>query len=146
MTMKIVNIDHLDLIPFTTQEDPKQRCASTFPLLGANGTKESATVYFELEPGHHLGRHTDSAEELLLVLQGEVEAELDHERVILVKGDLVHVPKMVPHNFKNIGKERARVLGFFGGAANIQATFEKRWDGAPSNTVDTAALSQQPML
>lgn len=139
--MTIVNIDHLDLTEFTTDADPKQRCRATFPMLGAHGTEESATVYFELDPGDHLGRHTDSAEELLLVLQGEVEAEVDGKRGILLKGDLVRVPKMAPHNVRNIGRERARVLGFFGGARNIRATFEQQWNGMPGNTVDTAAMT-----
>lgn len=138
--MIIANIEHLDLTEFTTDQDTKQRCRATFPMLGAHGTQECATVYFELDPGEHLGRHTDSAEELLLVLEGEVEAEVDGQRGILLKGDLAHVPKMAPHDVRNIGRGTARVLGFFGGAKHIQATFERQWNGMPGHTVDTSAM------
>jgi quercetin dioxygenase-like cupin family protein len=138
--MTIININDLQLEQGNSSEDPRQCTSSTFPLFGAHGTTDSATVYFELEPGDHIGRHTDSAEEILLVLQGELEAEVDGERQKLSKGDLVLVPKLVPHNIINVGKERARVLGFFGGAAYVRSTFEKRWEGMEGNVVDTAAL------
>ena len=37
------------------------------------GAASTAVIYFEHEPGEHHGRHTDSAEEVVLVLEGEAE-------------------------------------------------------------------------
>jgi len=48
--MTTVNLNELELNEFRGKQDKNQHCL--------------ATVYFELQPGDHLGRHTDSAEEL----------------------------------------------------------------------------------
>lgn len=111
-------------------------------MLGAHGAKDSATVYVELDPGEELGTHTDSAEELLLVLEGAIEATVGNEKAVASKGQLVLVPRMEPHNFRNIGTEKAKVLGFFGGANNIVATFDQTWWPTGSNRVDTAAMPE----
>lgn len=139
--MKKVNLNNLELTEFTGKSDPGQHCLATFPMFGAHGTRSTATVYIELDPGDALGRHTDSAEELLLVLEGSVEAEVDGETEPLSKGEIALVPQMVPHNLINTGKSRAKVLGIFGGANNIVATFEKTWLPTDSNTVDTSKLA-----
>jgi quercetin dioxygenase-like cupin family protein len=137
--MTTVDLNALELTEFTGIDDPKQHCRATFPLLGAHGTKHSATVYFELEPGRNLGRHTDSAEELLLILEGSVEVTVGEEKTLAAQGQIVLVPVMEPHDLRNIGQGKARVLGFFGGANHIVATFDQTWLPTHSNTVDTAA-------
>lgn len=141
--MTKVNLHNLELTEFTGKNKPGQHCHATFPLFGAHGSRETATVYFELEPGDELGRHTDSAEELLVLLQGEVEAEIDGETATLSEGDIALVPKMAPHNLVNTGENRAKVLGVFGGANHIVATFENTWLPVDSNTVDTAKMVQE---
>lgn len=138
--MLTVDLNKLNLTEFVAKKNPSQRCKATFPMLGANGTKNSATVYVELDPGEELGAHTDSAEEILLILEGKVDATVGNESGEASKGSLVLVPKMVPHNFRNIGNEKAKVIGFFGGANNIVATFENVWSPTESNMVDTAAM------
>lgn len=139
--MKKVNINNLELTEFTGKDNSGQHCYATFPLFGVHGTESTATVYFELEPGDELGRHTDSAEELLLILEGEVEAEVGGEKANLSKGEIALVPKMVPHNLVNIGTTGVKVLGIFGGANHIVATFENTWLPTDSNTVDTSQLA-----
>lgn len=141
--MTTVNLNALELAEFTGKFDSQQHCRSTFPMLGAHGTQHSATVYFELEPGKKLGRHTDSAEELLLILEGTVEVSIGDEKGILNKGELALVPVMVPHNLHNIGTSKAKVLGFFGGANHIVATFDQTWLPLDSNSVNTAQVFAQ---
>ena len=136
------DLNNLELTEFTGKHVPEQHCRATFPLLGSHGTESTATVYIELEPGDTLGRHTDSAEELLLVLQGELEAEVGGETAPLREGEIALVPKMVPHNLKNTGKEKAHILGIFGGANHIVATFEETWLPLNTNTVDTSATTE----
>jgi quercetin dioxygenase-like cupin family protein len=138
-----IDLNNLELTEFAAKENPSQRTKATFPMFAPHGTESSATVYFELEPGTELGRHTDSAEELLLIMEGSVEAEVGEEKGIASKGDLLLVPKMVPHNFRNTGKNKAKVLGFFGGAKNIVATFDNSWLPAESNVVDTSMLVEE---
>jgi len=138
--MKKVNINSLELTEFTAKDHEGQHCYSTFPMFGAHGTKNTATVYFELDPGDELGRHTDSAEELLIILEGDLEAEVGGETSPVSKGDIALVPEMVPHNIINRGKTKAKVLGVFGGANNIVATFENTWLPVNTNVVDTSEL------
>lgn len=135
-----VDLNKLELNEFVAEGNPGQRCKSTFPLLGAHGTKNSASVFVELDPGEELGTHTDSAEETLLILEGDVEVTVGNETEKASKGQMVLVPVMEPHNFRNIGTEKAKVLGFFGGANNIVATFEQVWSPIGSNMVDTSLL------
>jgi len=125
---------------FIGEHDTGQHCLATFPMFGLHGTESTATVYFELNPGDTLGRHTDSAEELLLVLEGNVEAEVGGEVGPLTTGEIALVPRMIPHNLVNTGKVKAKVLGVFGGANNIVATFEKSWNPTKSNVVDTSKI------
>lgn len=138
--MTTVNLNQLELNEFTGKEDPGQHCRATFPLVGTHGSRELATVYFEIEPGDRLGAHTDSAEELLVVLEGQLEVTVSGERATIGKGGIALVPKMAPHDLLNTGTEEARVLGVFGGSNHIVATFEKEWLPTRSNVVDTAQL------
>ena len=137
--MITANLHHLELHETWTENDPTQHCRSTFPLAGALGSENSALVYFELAPGDHLGRHTDSAEEVLLILAGAVEVSVGEETGRLSQGEIALVPTMVPHDLRNVGDETAKVLGFFG-SPNIVATFDEVW--LPDNTrvIDTAAM------
>jgi mannose-6-phosphate isomerase-like protein (cupin superfamily) len=138
--MITTDLNTIELTEFIAKANPGQRCKATFPLLGAHGTKDIATVYIVIDPDEKLGNHMDSAEEMLLVLEGEVEVTVGSETGRLSKGQLAVVPKMVPHDINNTGGVTARILGFFGGANNIVATFDEVWSPTESNTVDTSLL------
>ncbi len=138
--MITANLNKLELNEFIGLETERQHCKATFPLIGAHGATDLATVYFEIEPSDHLGRHTDSAEELLIILEGDVEVEIGGEKQVVSAGNIALVPEMLPHNITNIGNGKAKVLGVFGGKNNIVATFEKDWLPTHSNVVDTRQL------
>ncbi|HLT48122.1 MAG TPA: cupin domain-containing protein [Rubricoccaceae bacterium] len=104
--------------------DPAVRVRADFPLSARTGAEHSAVVYFELEPGRALGRHTDSAEEVLLVLDGTVEVTVGEERAEVAAGGLALVPEMVPHNVRNVGEGVARVAGFFP-SGHVRAEFDQ---------------------
>jgi quercetin dioxygenase-like cupin family protein len=118
-----VDLNTLDLFERTSELDPTIRVRVGFPHSSAVGTASTATVYFELEPGAHLGRHQDSAEELLLVLEGMGEATVGEETERAEAGAVVTVPAMEPHDIRNVGDETLCVLGFFS-ASTVVATFE----------------------
>jgi quercetin dioxygenase-like cupin family protein len=122
-------MQHLDLslVPLMDVEsalDPSRRVRVGFPHSSAGGNASTATVYFELEPGAHVGLHRDSAEELLLVLEGEGEATVGDETGVARAGDIVTVPAMEPHDVRNVGERPLRVLGFFS-ASTVVSTFDE---------------------
>jgi quercetin dioxygenase-like cupin family protein len=90
-----------------------------FPIHSAAGSASTAAVWMVLDPDGALPEHTDSAEELLLVLEGSVEATVGDESAVLGEGQLAVVPALVPHGLRNVGNGRARVLGFFSSATNV---------------------------
>jgi quercetin dioxygenase-like cupin family protein len=121
--MQTANLNTLDLSDAWYEDDPRMRVRVNFPFHAATGNEDSAAVYFEIAPGHYLGTHTDSAEEIVLILAGTVEAHLGDERGTLVAGEAVLIPAMVPHGVHNVGTETARCVGFFA-AATVVSTFD----------------------
>jgi quercetin dioxygenase-like cupin family protein len=98
-----------------------------FPLHSATGTASTATVLFELDPGCELALHTDSAEELLVVIQGTAEARVGDEVGRLEKHQVALVPPMALHGLRNIGDDVLRVLGTFS-ASTVVSTFERPFE------------------
>ena len=96
----------------------------SFPAHSATGTASTATVLFELDPGAELPVHTDSAEELLVILQGTAEARIGDEVAQVSKGDAALVPPMAPHGLRNNGDDVLRVFGTFS-ASTVVSTFER---------------------
>ncbi len=117
-------IGELELMEVWYEDDPTMRVRVNFPFYVGTGTKNTAVVYFELEPGHRLGTHTDSAEEVLLILQGEAEASVGDEQGRIFAGEMAVVPAMVPHALRNVGDETVRVVGFFSSNV-IVSTFDR---------------------
>jgi quercetin dioxygenase-like cupin family protein len=105
-----------------------------FPLDSATGTASTATVLFELDPGAELGAHQDSAEELLVILQGSGTARVGDETGRVSKGQVALVPPMAPHGLRNDGDEVLRVLGTFS-ASTVVSTFEEPFEEGGPNVV-----------
>lgn len=121
--MHAVDLAALELREIVSELDPQRQLKIAFPHHSAVGSASTATVYFELEPGMHVGRHVDSAEELLLILEGSAEATVGDETDFASAGSIVTVPAMEPHNVLNVGTGPLRVLGFFS-ASTVVATFD----------------------
>jgi quercetin dioxygenase-like cupin family protein len=103
----------------------------SFPLHSATGTASTATVLFELDPGAELPVHTDSAEELLIVVQGTAEASVGDEVGRIGRHEVALVPPMAPHGLRNIGDDVLRVLGTFS-SSTVVSTFERPFEpGGP---------------
>ena len=117
-------IDELELMEVWYEDDPTMRLKVNFPFFLGSGTKSTAVVYFEIEPGHRLGTHTDSAEEILLVLEGTAEVSLADEQGRLSAGEMALVPAMEPHGLRNAGEETLRIVGFFSSNV-VVSTFDQ---------------------
>ncbi len=125
--MPSVNLRDFELEEAWQDSDPAvRRVRSAFPLNATTGSASTAVVYFELDPGHRLGRHTDSAEEVLLVLAGSGEAIVGEATATLSPLAMAVVPEMVPHEVVNTGDETLKVVGFFS-SARVTSTFEEPW-------------------
>jgi quercetin dioxygenase-like cupin family protein len=117
-------IDELELLEGSYEDDPTMRVRVNFPFYVGTGTKNTAVVYFEIEPGHRLGTHTDSAEEILLILGGTAEVSVGDEQGQISAGEMAVVPAMVPHSVRNVGDETLRVVGFFS-SSTVMSTFDQ---------------------
>jgi quercetin dioxygenase-like cupin family protein len=103
----------------------------SFPAHSATGTASTATVLFELDPGAELPMHTDSAEELLIIVQGTAEARVGDELGRIGTHEVALVPPMAPHGLRNVGDDVLRVFGTFSASTNV-ATFERPFEpGGP---------------
>ena len=122
--MHAVDLNKLEMREIWYEDDAAMRITANFPFYAGTGNQSSSVVYFEIEPGRYLGRHTDSAEEIVLLLSGTVEASLGEETGQLSAGQAVLIPAMVPHGIRNIGDETARCVGFFS-AAIVGSTFDR---------------------
>jgi len=122
--MYSVRLSELELSEAGYENDPTMRVKANFPFSAATGTKNTAVVYFEVEPGHRLGTHTDSAEELMLILGGTGEVSVGDEQGRVSAGEMALVPAMVPHSVRSVGDETLRVVGFFS-SSTVMATFDQ---------------------
>jgi quercetin dioxygenase-like cupin family protein len=79
---------------------------------GAGATASGSSV-LEVEPGCGLGRHTDSAEEAIVVLTGRAEIRIGDESATVSAGGMAIVPKDVPHEVRNSGDELLRFAAIY---------------------------------
>lgn len=98
------------------EDDLDRKVTGNFALYSAVETKSGAAVYFELDPGKELGVHTDSAEEIVYVVDGTIEATVgndDNDKDRLSRGELGVVPVMERHNFRMWVQIQPRLLESF---------------------------------
>jgi len=121
--MHAVQIDDLELMEAWSESDGTRHTRVNFPIFSLTGALAASVVYFEVDPGKHLGMHTDSAEEILYIVSGSAEAIVGDERVEVEPGSLALVPAMVSHDIVNDGDETVRVVGFFA-SSTVVSVFE----------------------
>jgi quercetin dioxygenase-like cupin family protein len=124
--MHTVQTQELDVLPAHHRDDDANVVRAAWPVHRGTGARSSAAVYFELDRGMRLGRHTDSAEEVLVVLAGEVDVVVGDERRRVTAGGLAVVPAEVPHDVIGAGDGEARVTGVFG-SSTIVSVFDDEW-------------------
>ncbi|HEY8792091.1 MAG TPA: cupin domain-containing protein [Gaiellaceae bacterium] len=140
--MQAVQIDELELFDGWSQSDTGMRVRAGFPISSGTGTKSTAVVYFELEPGAHLGSHTDSAEEVLLVVSGSGEATIGDEQAAVRTGTLAVVPALVPHSVKNTGEKTLSVVGFFS-SSTVLSIFDEPMEPFGTRYFSTPMIEEE---
>ena len=117
--MHVLSLDQLELAESWSDEDPSMRHRGDYPVFWGTGAAASSVVVFELDPGRRLGRHTHSAEEVVVVLEGDVEVTVGDERSSLSAPGMGVVPPLTSHDVRNTGDGRVRCVGFFPSAAVV---------------------------
>lgn len=148
--MQVIDTNELELAEIRSPGDGTRDVRAAFPIHWQTGAASTAMVYFELDPGTHLGTHIDSAEEVLVVFDGEVEATVGSHSERLRAGGVAVVPAMEPHDVRNVGSTTARVAGIFGANATV-AVFDEhfsvmgmeptRVNGTPPAQAEAAAAA-----
>ena len=78
------------------------------------------------EPGQHVPVHVHpTQDEFILVQDGELDLKLDGEWTKAKAGDLVRMPKGVPHGYFNKSDKPARALFWVSPAGKLKELFEE---------------------
>ena len=90
----------------------------------ATGAKASGSSILEVEPGCKLPRHTDSAEELIVVVAGAATVIVGHETATASAGAIALVPAGVPHEVHNAGEDLLRFWAVYA-APEVTTTYDE---------------------
>lgn len=139
--LKTVSIGDLETIR-VTQERSDMAADVCFPFSSdfpANAGMELEGghnfVYFEVEPGHSVATHTNSPEEMVVVLEGNnIEVWSGDHTATIGATDLVIIPPMEPHGFRNNGNPKARFIGLFSDHTNV-SEFEEELQPLGTNVL-----------
>ena len=104
--------------------DPSMRFVSIFPVGEAQGVIGSSVAYYILEPGKHTGLHSDNAEEVMFVTEGEGEAFVIGSTKKLEAGKFYVFPAGMEHDIYGVGAGELRLLSFFP-TAEVISTFQQ---------------------
>jgi mannose-6-phosphate isomerase-like protein (cupin superfamily) len=73
-------------------------------------TRQCQTAVMTLTPGGQSSEDENThkkSDQVLLVLEGEVEGEVEEETFTLCAGDVIIIPAGTPHRFENKGPKKA---------------------------------------
>jgi quercetin dioxygenase-like cupin family protein len=90
----------------------------------STGATASGSSIIEVPAGCRLPRHTDSAEETIVVVAGAADVEVGGEAVELRAGGLAVVPEDVPHEVRNAGDGTLRFVAVYA-APDVVTRYEQ---------------------
>jgi mannose-6-phosphate isomerase-like protein (cupin superfamily) len=79
-------------------------------------TSRSQTALMNLAPGKTSGDKAEAhpkSDQILVVLDGEVMAEIGEEHAKMHAGDMVVIPAGVHHRFRNVAKKPVRTVSVY---------------------------------
>jgi quercetin dioxygenase-like cupin family protein len=101
--------------------DETARWRSTSGHTGA----ASGSSLLEVDPGCRLPRHTDSAEETIVVVDGRALVTVGDEEAVVPAGGVALVPECVPHEVRNGSPdEQLRFVALYAGT-DVVTTYER---------------------
>jgi quercetin dioxygenase-like cupin family protein len=102
----------LALRPATAQVPGTRRTELQRHDLSAPG-REVIQVRVDFDPGYVAPRHTHPGEEIIYVLEGTLEYQIDGKPVTVKSGDVLFVPAGTVHSVKNIGSDNGAELATY---------------------------------
>ncbi len=83
----------------------------THKLVGAETSNQIVEWVDDVEPGVGIPPHVHTREdEIFRVISGQVEITVDGKATVLEAGDTAFAPKNIPHSWKVVGTEKARMI------------------------------------
>lgn len=122
--MIAVALEELELSDAWVDGDPQSRWRSTSALTPDQGARASGSVLLEVDPGHRLQPHTDSAEEIIVVLTGDAEVRGDGPPASVSAGGLALIPADAVHEVRNVGDGLLRFVAVYA-AADVVTRYEQ---------------------
>lgn len=114
--------------------DPSQRFVAVFPVTDVQGATSSTVAYYIFQPGKHSGLHSDNAEEVLYVADGEGEIFVTGSQQKLEPGNFLVIPAHVQHDIYAHGDRELQLLSFFP-VSVVLSTFQDPLLPIASNTL-----------
>ncbi len=116
--------EELDFSDAWIEGDETARWRSAAALGPGTGAASSGASMLEVEAGCRLARHTDSAEETIVVLEGRAEVQLGEERAQLPAGGVALVPEGEPHEVRNVDEGVLRFAAVYADV-DVVTTYEQ---------------------
>lgn len=108
--------DDLELADAWIAGDDSARWRSATAHGPSTGAAASGSSILEVDPGCRLPEHTDSAEEVVVVLAGTADVAVEGERSRVVAPGLALVPQGAAHEVRNAGSDTLRFAAVYAGA------------------------------
>ncbi len=114
-----VALADLELRDAWLESDAAARWRVSLAVSEASGSEACSLVYFELDPGCRLPRHTDTAEEVLVLLEGSAISRIEDRELELAAPCIATIAEMAVHELRNAGSCVLRGVGFFATASPV---------------------------
>ena len=111
--MIVLDPSIIELSQSWQEEDESARWRSGPGHSPSNGAQSSGSSILEVDPDCRLPRHTDDAEETIVVLAGSAEVIVGDEHRRLPAGGLAVVPKLAAHEVRNAGTTVLRFIALY---------------------------------
>jgi len=122
--MTAVDLERLEFSDAWIEGERSARWRSASALGPGTGAVASGASMLEVDPGCRLARHTDSAEETIVVVDGRAEVEVGDERRLLQRSGVALVPADEPHSVRNVGDEQLRFAAVYA-STDVVSTYEQ---------------------
>jgi quercetin dioxygenase-like cupin family protein len=116
----VVASNDIERIKVRSSDDATIKWDAGFATYGGHGADQSSTIVYEIEPGGHLGWHTDATEETQYIVSGKGEFQTEDGVFPVGPGTVFAIPTPVRHNLKNTGSEPLKAVAFFAAAMFTQ--------------------------
>jgi quercetin dioxygenase-like cupin family protein len=88
-------LKNLSVLTFRDRRTKSVRWAGAFATCSGHWATQSSTIVYEIEPGGHLGWHTDATEETQYIIAGTGELRMEDGKHMVGPGSVFALPANV---------------------------------------------------